>query len=171
MDAAKMQYHLEVQRFELEKLMFKARLAGKELIVKPDGGYAMEVIKDENNQPIKPFCNIAGQLAIMQFIEERLTPNIVLSNTPIERVYMCLMDDHKKLALLIYFNAYKWNVDYGQWESLHFTILQAIESAYRRAVDNEERNWVAKLVNIIQNISGNPAQKNQGVLGGLFAKV
>jgi len=88
----------------------------------------------------------------------------------IARFFELMKDDHKKLAITCYLNAEEWELDDDRWEEIHFSILDMIENARRRSIDNEERGWITTMLNIFQTINSDKP-KQSGGLGDMFDKI
>jgi len=163
----KYQYHQEVESFKDDLLSFKARLEGKKIGYDKDNNILFLPVLDENNTQIKPFANAIGRHEIYSFLDTRLKSTITLTNMDIKRFFELMEDDHKKLAITCYLNGDTWEIDDDRWEEIHFSILDMIENARRRSIDNEERTWITKMLNIVQSITGDKPKPASG-LGDMF---
>ncbi len=169
-DAARMAYHAEVQKLEKERLEIRAMLEGKDVVELQTGQYELQDVILEDGTKAKPFCRHGGRRAIMNFVNERLNPNTILSYYSKTRIYVLLMDDHKYLHALCHNNLRRWKIDVLEWEAVHYSIMGMIESAYRRAMDGRERTWVASIFNTIQTIQGRSGDDQpKGGLSRLFS--
>lgn len=131
------------------------------------------VVDKKTNRPMKivdPFCNIQGQKTILSFASMRLRAGTVLSNYSIETVLDRTFDDANKLALELKLNLRKWNIDPTRWEELHFTIMDRIEAARRRAVNNEERKGTGASMTHTTIHQDNPSGRNVGFLSGMMGR-
>jgi hypothetical protein len=168
--AEKYQYHQQVETFDDDLLAFSARLEGKEVAYDEKGNKYLKAVLDKNGVPIKPFCNSTGRHELFSFLNTRLKPSMPLTNLDERRFYELMKHDHKELAVTVYLNGDEWEIDDDRWEEIHFTMLDMIENARRRAIDNEERNWVPKMLNIIQS-SSSEKPKASGGLSDMFDRM
>lgn len=182
-------YYKEVQVkiYHEEMMRLKARLEGKVLYIDEDTGeqkwdYPLEYVRDKDTGQIlchkdgkpkvkviiDPFCNIQGQTTILAFFDERVGPGTILSNYSIETVLNRCYDDAEKLALELKLNLRKWQIDPTRWEELHFSIMDRIEAARRRAVNNKEREGTNPNMSVTTLHQDNPSGNKVGFLGGLM---
>ena len=169
-DAARMAYHSEVQRLEKERLEIRAMLEGKEIKEKSDGRLELVTSYEDDGTVTPPFCTSKGRRAIMDFVNERLNPNVALSNYTKPRIYQLLIEDHKYIHALVHNNIRRWNIDVLVWESVHFSIMGMCEATYKRALDGGERRWVTEIFNTVQTISGSTeTQKAPNGIKGWFS--
>lgn len=169
-DPSRYGYHSEVQKFEEELLAIKSDLAGRDVVINQRTGkkeLSQFPKKNDDGTPMTPFCNAEGQHELYHFADERLKPTTPLSNITVERVFELMKADHIILFRLVYQNFDKWKCDAGRWETIHYNILEPIEHARRRGIDNAERDWVSKITNFIYRLSsgGQPSRGNSGGFG------
>lgn len=146
---------VQIDAFEMEIEEIRGMLEGKIKNMvdgKAKWEYPTEELYDANGRArigesgkplrrriIKPFCNADGQREILAFLSARLKSGTPLSNYTPQSMLARTLHDAEEFRLLIYLNRPYWKVDSARWEAFHFTIIDRIEAARRRAVFNKER--------------------------------
>lgn len=165
-------YWLAAQDYTPEIDVIKGLLEGKIQTLKPDGSRVWEyprlwVPKADHPkggswfEVVEPVCTPEGQREILSFVSARLQVGTVLSNMTAERMLFITEQDLYVLWKMCYLNMRRWQIDPTRFKSLIITLGDRIEMARRRAVDNEERGIVGKVVSVFQSISGNSNQQGK----------
>lgn len=101
-----------------------------------------------------PFCTPEGQRAIMGFVAPKLSAGTPLSNYEAESVRKnCLMDG-VTLWKMIQLNMDEWEIDPARAESVIMTILDRIEAARSRSVDDLERQHTGRNTSVATVVQG-----------------
>ena len=148
-------YYADAQDFSDEIMNIKALLQGKTIQTDPNGHKHLVYPQDEKgNEIIYPFCSPAGQSMILAIVSTILQKGTVLSNYSIDTVLDRCFSDGITLAGTLYINMRIWKIDPSRYETLVMLIMDRIETARRRAVNNEERGFVGKAISVVESMFG-----------------
>lgn len=168
---AQMDYWRDAQDYSMEIRYITALCEGKTSYIADDGSIKFDFPKDETGKYIKaPFCNAEGRAWIVGFVAPFLQKGTTLSSYSIETALDRCDITAETLNETLEMNMRTWAIDGSKLGATVDMIMDRIEAAKRRAVNDAERGFVGKAVSIIEQITGGLRQQNQGIGGLLLPK-
>lgn len=153
-------YWEHAQDFTEEMDYIRAMLEGKQRVVDDKGYSRWEYPKDDMGRIIrKPFCNSEGRTWVVNNVGPVLQKGTTLSNYTIDTALDRCDITADVLNEVFYIKMDDWEIDPDKMPQIVDTIMDRVEAARRRAVNNEERGIVAKAISVITNLTGSGVPK------------
>lgn len=130
--------------------------------------YLFHYLNGETYDPSSPqawrkigevIINDKGQQALVLLLFPILNKNTWMRKLTEERVHKLTHELTDSITGALYLNWKTWGVKPEMFDAMVELFMHAIESAYSRAQDGGEREWLKKSVQETHNISSNPQEK------------
>lgn len=110
-----------------------------------------------------------GIKTILRRVKRVVNKIVIMSNLPEDVVKNWLWDISHWLSAVLFLNYKRWNIRFSDLQDIHDTVMQPVEAAYRRAVEDGERKKIyeAQRVSEIRTIDSTPKENRFSFIPGL----